>query len=72
MVVSYQKKILFVLTVLVAAGLAIGGSLYLATGNLRKGQPELVHLDARNLETLRGEFNAGVGGTRALVLLSPT
>ena len=37
-----------------------------------EGQPALVRLDAGNIGTLRDAFNAAAGGTRLLVLLSPT
>jgi hypothetical protein len=36
------------------------------------GQGSLVYLDAGNVGELREAFNSGVGGTRVLVLLSPT
>lgn len=35
-------------------------------------QPALAHLDAAALPALRGAFNASIGSTRILVLLSPT
>jgi len=52
--------------------LVAGAYLLYAPRSVPEGQPALVRLDAGNFRTLRDDFNAAGGGTRLLVLLSPT
>jgi hypothetical protein len=61
------------LTAIVGSVVLVAGAyLRFAPRRVPGGQHALVHLDAGNLRTLRDDFNAAVGGTRLLVLLSPT
>ena len=64
------KSIVVSLATGMLALLAIGAYFYFAPRSA-PGQPSLVHLDAGNIDALRSEFNAA-GGTRVVLLLSPT
>ncbi|HYS06448.1 MAG TPA: hypothetical protein VEW47_14780 [Candidatus Dormibacteraeota bacterium] len=55
----------------ILALLAIGAYFYFAPRSA-PGRPSLVHLDAGNINALRDDFNAAAGGTRVVLLLSPT
>ncbi len=72
MIPARRKSIVFAALVVAAGALATGGYLYYAPRRVPEGQPALVHLDAAKVAALRDDFNTGVGGTRLLVLLSPT
>jgi hypothetical protein len=65
-------RIVPLLIVVVAVVLASGAYLLYAPRRVPEGQKGLVHLDSGSLGTLRDDFNAAGGGTRLLVLLSPT
>ena len=67
-----SKNAILLCAIALAVGLAICVSLVVASRSTPNVQGGLVSLDEKNLDTLRGEFNAGVGGTRVIVLLSPT
>jgi hypothetical protein len=72
MIAAGFKKHIVWLGIVGAILVAIGGYLLLAPRRVPRGQDSLVYLDAGNIGALRREFNSGVGGTRLLVLLSPT
>jgi hypothetical protein len=63
---------LSLLTVVVGPVVLAAAYLFYAPRNVPEGQPALVRLDEGNIGTLRDDFNAATGGTRLLVLLSPT
>ncbi len=65
------KTIVVSLATGMLALLVIGTYFYFAPRNAA-GQPSLVHLDAGNVDALRQDFNAAAGGTRVVLLLSPT
>jgi hypothetical protein len=72
MITTRPKKLVVAALVMAAGALAFGGYLYYAPRRVPEGQPALVHLDTAQIATLRDAFNSGAGGTRLLVLLSPT
>jgi hypothetical protein len=62
---------LLVATILLLLG---GGLAWLHYGSRETpaGQPPLTYLDQASLDTLKADFNRAAGGTRMIVLLSPT
>ena len=69
---SRLRKPALLTAVVVSVVLVAGAYLRFAPRRVPHGQRALVHLDAEKLRTLRDDFNAAGGGTRLLVLLSPT
>jgi hypothetical protein len=67
---ALKRSSVVILGVIAAA--AVLGQQQFATHHAPKGQPALVHLDTRSLETLRADFNGAQGSVRLIVLLSPT
>jgi len=73
MITARQKKVLVRLAIALLPLIAIGASLFFYTqGKGPGGRTEIVRLDAGNVDALRQDFNAAVGGTRVVLLLSPT
>ena len=51
---------------------AVLGQRQFGTHYTPDGQPQLLHLTAVSIETLRSDFNRAAGDVRVIVLLSPT
>lgn len=51
---------------------ALGGVYVMQTGDVPKGQPELVKVDSSTLNALRAEFNRNADSLRVILPLSPT
>ena len=68
---ALRATIFFALAILAVAG---AGLLWMEFSPRRTPpvQPALAHLDAKSFPALRAAFNASIGQTRILVLLSPT
>ena len=67
---ALKRSSVVILIVIIAA--AVVGQRQFGTHHAPGGQPPLVHLDARSVETLRADFNAAQESLRLIVLLSPT
>ena len=67
---ALKRSSVVVLIVIIAV--AVLGQWQFGTHHAPGGQPPLVHLDARSVETLRADFNAAQESLRLIVLLSPT
>lgn len=68
-----RRRLLVVLLMVLAA--AAGGTFgwkRFWTHDTPPGQPPLATLEAGSLAALKADFNNSAGGTRMLVLLSPT
>ena len=63
----YRKLAVFILALALFGG-ALGWSAFSDSGSASA----LTSLDARSLADLKTEFNAAIGRTRVIVLLSPT
>jgi len=72
MITARQKKVLVRLAIALLPLIAIGASLFYKQGKGPGGRTDIVHLDAGNVDALRQDFNAAAGGTRVVLLLSPT
>ena len=72
MIPARPKSLARLLAIVGSVVLAAGAYLLYAPRTVPAGQPALVQLDAGNIQKMRDDFNAGAGGTRLLVLLSPT
>jgi len=72
MAAARTKTLVVSLATAMVTLLAVGGYLFYAPRRVPGGQAELVYLDAGNIDTLRADFNRAAGGTRLIVLLSPT
>jgi ABC-type Na+ efflux pump permease subunit len=71
MITARSKKVLVRLAIIVLPLIVIGACLFFFYA-ARRGREEIVHLDAENIQALRVEFNAAAGGTRLILLMSPT
>ena len=73
MTTARTKTLVVSLATGILALLAVGVYIsFYALRSLPARQPSLVHLDAGNIDALRADFNAAAGGTRVVLLLSPT
>jgi hypothetical protein len=52
--------------------LAVGAGAGCGPGQAPAGQPPVAIVTAQSIDTLRGDFNRATGGTRVVLLLSPT